>query len=60
MEVAKAIAVLNGRNYCIPDDVKAMRYSVLRHRVMLNFAALADGVKEETIIDAIIGAVKAP
>ncbi len=60
MEVAKAVALLNGRNYCTPDDVKAMRYSVLRHRVMLNFAAVADGVKEESIIDAIIGAVKAP
>lgn len=60
MEVAKAVALMNGRDYCIPDDVKAMRYSVLRHRVMLNFAAVADGMKEETIIDAIIGAVKAP
>lgn len=60
MEVAKAVALLNGRAYCTPDDVKAMRYSVLRHRIMLNFAAMADGVKEETIIDAIIGAVKTP
>lgn len=60
MEVAKAVALINGRNHCIPEDVKTMRYSVLRHRVMLNFAAVADGVKEETIIDAIIGAIKAP
>lgn len=60
MEVAKAVALMNGRSYCIPDDVKAMRYAVLRHRVMLNFAAVADGIKEETIIDGIIGAVKAP
>ncbi len=60
MEVAKAVALINGRSYCIPDDVKSMRYSVLRHRIMLNFAAMADGIKEETIIDAIIGAVKTP
>lgn len=60
MEVAKVVALMNGRSYCIPDDVKAMRYAVLRHRVMLNFAAVADGIKEETIIDGIIGAVKAP
>lgn len=60
MEVAKAVALLNGRNYCIPDDVKSMRYGVLRHRIMLNFAAVADEVKEETIIDAIVGAVKTP
>ena len=60
MEVAKAVAIVNGRDYCTPDDVKLLRYSILRHRVMLNFAAVADGVKPETIIDAIIGAVKAP
>ncbi len=60
MEVAKAVALLNGRSYCTPDDVKAMRYSVLGHRIMLNYAAIADGVKEETIIDAIIGAVHTP
>ena len=37
-----------------------MRYSILRHRIMLNFAAMADDIKEETIIDAIIGTVKTP
>ena len=60
MEVAKAVALLNGRSYCTPDDVKAMRYSVLGHRIMLSFAAIADEIKEETIIDAIIGAVHTP
>lgn len=60
MEVTKAVALCNGRNYCTPDDVRMFRYSVLRHRIMLNFAAIADGVKVETIIDAIIGAVKTP
>ncbi len=60
MDVAKAVALTNGRAYCTPDDVKAMRYSVLGHRVMLNFAAIADGVREETIIDGIIGAVRTP
>lgn len=60
MEVSKSIALLNGRNYVTPDDVKAMRYEVLRHRIMLNFAAVADGIQEEVIIDAIIGAVRTP
>ncbi|MBQ3601587.1 MAG: MoxR family ATPase [Lachnospiraceae bacterium] len=60
MEAAKSVALINGRNYCTPDDVKAMRYAILGHRIMLNFAAMADGIKEETIIDAIVGAVKTP
>jgi len=60
MEAGKAMALLNGRDYVTPDDVKALRYSVLRHRIELNFAAVADGVSPEKIIDAIVGTVIAP
>ena len=60
METAKAVALINGRRYCVPDDVKALRYSFLRHRIMLTFAAVADDIKVEQIIDAIVGAVKTP
>ncbi len=60
METAKAVALINGRRYCVPDDVKTLRYAVLRHRIMLTFAAVADDIKVEQIIDAIVGAVKTP
>lgn len=60
MQVAKGVALANGRAYCTPDDVKMMRYEVLRHRIVLNYAAYADGVKAEEIIDAIIGTVPTP
>lgn len=60
MEVAKAVALMNGRNYVTPDDVKVLVYSVLRHRVTLNFAALADNITEERIINEIIGAIQTP
>ena len=60
MEVSKAVALTEGRAYVTPDDVKALRYEILRHRIMLNFAAVADGVKPETVIDAIMGAVNTP
>lgn len=60
MEAAKAVALINGRNYVTPDDVKAMRHEILRHRIMLNFSAIADGVKPEVIIDAILGKVATP
>ena len=60
MEVAKAVALINGRSYVTPDDVRELIHSVLRHRITLNYAAVADGVKEEDIIDAIIGAVQTP
>ena len=60
MEAAKAVAIINGRGYCTPDDVKTIRYAVLGHRISLNFAAIADGVTEEQIIDASIGVVPTP
>jgi MoxR-like ATPase len=60
MQVARALALMNGRDYVTPDDVKLMRYSALRHRIILNFEAMADNVHQETIIDAIFGAILAP
>lgn len=60
MEAGKALALINGRTYVTPDDIKALSYSILRHRISLSFEAMADNVQVETIIDAIISAIKAP
>lgn len=60
MEVSKAVALISGRAYVTPNDVKTLVHSVLRHRITLNFAAIADGIKEEQIIDAILGAIQTP
>ena len=60
MEASKALALIRGRSYVIPDDIKALKYTVLRHRIELNFAAIADNVSVEKIIDEIIGAIKTP
>ncbi|MBR6136966.1 MAG: MoxR family ATPase [Bacilli bacterium] len=60
MQSSKALALMKGRTYVTPDDIKELRYSVLRHRLSLNFSAVADGVSVETIIDALVGAVPTP
>lgn len=60
LKVARVLAVLSGRDYVTPDDVKALRYSVLRHRIILNFEAIADNIHQEAIIDAVFGAVLTP
>lgn len=60
LKTAKATALLNGRTYVVPDDVKVMARSVLRHRIALNYSAIADKVTVEMIIDGITGALKAP
>ena len=60
MQCAKALALINGRTHVIPEDIKDLRYGVLRHRISLNFSAVADNVSVEQIIDSIFGAVPTP
>lgn len=60
MDASKALALVNGRTYVTPDDIKALSYSILRHRIELNFEAVADEVKVETIIDAILSSINVP
>ena len=51
---AKARAVLHGRYYASCDDVRAVARPVLRHRIMTNFNAEAEGVKADDIIQNLI------
>lgn len=60
MECSKALALMKGRNYVTPDDIKELRYGILRHRVSLNFSAIADNVTVERVIDAIFDSVRTP
>lgn len=60
MDTAKAVAIIENRNYVTPEDVRRMLFGVLRHRITLNFAAVADQVTEEQILNAIIGAIPTP
>lgn len=60
LQVAQALALLNGRGYTTPDDVKQLRHAALRHRIILNFEAAADDVHPEAIIDAIFAKIQTP
>ncbi len=60
LRVAQVLALLHGRDYVTPTDVKDMRYPVLRHRIMLNFEAAADEIHPEAIIDAIFSKIQTP
>ena len=57
---AKAAALLDGRFAVSPDDVKRVAYPVLRHRVLTNFAAQAEGVSAERVIGDLLESVPAP
>jgi MoxR-like ATPase len=56
----KAMAMLNGRAYVIPDDIRAIAIDVLQHRIGLTYEAEADQIKAEEIIRRIIGRVEVP
>ena len=60
MQASRAFALLHGRSYVIPEDVRALRHVVLRHRVLLTFEGIADGIRSEDLIDAIFNAVPTP
>ena len=57
---ARARAALDGRDFVIPDDVKALAPALLRHRVILSPAAEINGRKVEEIVTVIIEAIEAP
>lgn len=57
---AKAQALLDGRSYVLPDDVKKVVPSVLRHRLVLSYEAAADGLTTDDIITKILAALPVP
>ena len=58
--IGQANALLAGRDYVVPEDLKSWAHEVLRHRVILTFEALADGVTSDQVIDDVVKAVPVP
>jgi MoxR-like ATPase len=56
----RALALLRGRNYVIPEDVRALAFDVLRHRLVLTYEALADGLGADDILRKVLDAVPLP
>ncbi len=54
---AKAHAVIAGRNHVAIEDVKAVAHPVLRHRIVTNFSAAAEGITPDAIIDRLLSEV---
>ncbi len=57
---SRAHAAIQGRDFVIPDDVKALAPSVLRHRVVLAPGAEVDGLNADTVLRRVIEEVRAP
>jgi MoxR-like ATPase len=57
---AKALAFLRGRDYALPGDARDLARDVLRHRLVLSYEALADGVSADDLLGPILEAVPLP
>jgi MoxR-like ATPase len=58
--VARANAMLHGRGYATPQDVKEIAHDVLRHRVMLTYEAEAEEVTSEDVITRLLNEIPVP
>jgi MoxR-like ATPase len=57
---ARALALVRGRRYVLPEDVRALAPDVLRHRLVLSYEALGDNVSAEQVVDAILSRIPLP
>jgi MoxR-like ATPase len=60
IEGARALAFLRGRGYALPEDVTDLVPDVLRHRLVLSYEAMAEGVDADALIQRILAKIPAP
>ncbi len=57
---AKANAFFNGRTHVTTEDVQAVAHPVMRHRVIVNYAAMAEGITSDKVVDKLLEEVPTP
>jgi MoxR-like ATPase len=57
---AKARALLNGRSHVTVGDIDRLAYPTLRHRLLLNYRAEAEGITVDSVIKRLLETVKTP
>lgn len=60
IRTARAHALIRGSDFVIPDDIKTMAPSVLRHRIILSAELELEGTRSDTVLQDIIDQIKAP
>jgi MoxR-like ATPase len=60
IQAARALALLRGRRHVLANDVRDLAPDILRHRLVLSYDALGDGVESEQILDSVLAAVPMP
>ena len=59
-QASKAFAFLNGRGYVTPEDIKAIGFDVLRHRLLLTYEAEAENITADKLVQMIFESVEVP
>ncbi len=60
IHAGRALALLRGRDYLLPIDVRDLARDVLRHRIVLTYEALAAGVDADRVLDDVLERVPMP
>jgi MoxR-like ATPase len=60
VQAARALALIRGREYVLPEDLQALTKDALRHRLVLTYQALAEEVTPDSILERVIGDVPVP
>ncbi|GGT04781.1 MoxR-like ATPase [Planobispora rosea] len=60
VSAGRALALIRGRDYLLPDDVRDVAVDVMSHRLMLTFDAVADGLDPDEVVRRILAAVPPP
>jgi MoxR-like ATPase len=60
VEGARALALLRGRSYALPEDMSDLVPDVLRHRVVLSYEGLSEGLTSDALVERIMKAVPVP
>ncbi len=60
VQAGRALALLRGRSYVVGQDIRDLAPDVLRHRLVLSYDALSDGITVDSLLERILAAVPAP
>ena len=60
LQCAKVHALFEGRDFVLPEDIKAVAKNVLRHRLVLSYEAAADNITSDEIIQRILDFIPLP
>ena len=60
MHAGRALALVRGRRYVLPQDIAELAPDVLRHRIVLSYEALAEGIQPDAIVQRVLSVVQQP